>query len=160
MYSQGYSNLKRDTIFPKSSNTQGEKKTLGFQHNSFRLKSPFFRSMVEDVGGQTCILGGPGQRNFPNKCQCCPQPGSRRYLGRSTDKSYFTAHLFSMFAWVNSNWCVVTKGGLEGSQKPGQDKVQASSLCAKESRATSVLVSWVGFQREGRGRRVCVSWDW
>lgn len=116
--------------------------------------------MVEDIEEETCILDVSGQCNFPNNASVVPSRVPGAISGGVQIKSYFTAHLFSVFAWVNSNWCVITKGGLEGGQKPSQDEVQAGSLHGKESRATSALVTWVGFQREERGRRVCVSWDW
>ena len=79
------------------------KKSFVFQDNSFRLKSPFFRSVVEDIEEETCILDGSGQCNFPNNASVVPSQVPGAILGGVQIKSYFTAHLFSVFAWVNSN---------------------------------------------------------
>lgn len=90
--------------------------------------------------------------NFPHKCQWCPQPGSKCCLGRSTAKSSFLSHLFSIL----SNSCVITKGVLEGGRKPHTDNFRLRSLCGNGRREAHVYIDHLGMvegQRKG-GREV------
>ena len=98
----------------------------------------------------------PGLLSFPNRRQCCPQPDSGCYFGRSTGKSYFIAYLCSIFAQMNSRWSLITKGSQEGSQKPHKGKVQAKRFMRNERGAASVLITWVVcVERKGE----CVLWN-
>lgn len=88
--------------------------------------------------------------DFSNKRQCCPQPGSKCCLGRSTAKSSFLSHLFSIL----SNSCVITKGVLEGGRRPHNDNFRLRSLCGNGRRDARVYIDHLGrVEGERKGGR-------